>query len=105
MTSCITYKEVFNDKYYVEEDKTSIVVENVNIGDWVGIKVNGQKHYNLLVTGINERTLTVSKHVDNVKHYYPIHIPYIEKLEVQIPDPMYTLGAGYTSLLLIFFLL
>lgn len=106
LSSCYTYKEVLNDKYYVEENKVRVLVEKLEVGDWIQVKVNGKNYSGLQVTGIDDKTLSVSmRNSEGVVRYYPLYIPYIEKLELQVPDPMYTLGAGYTSLLLLFFLL
>ena len=106
LSSCYTYKDVLNDKYYVEENKVKVLVEKLEVGDWIQVKVNGKNYSGLQVTGIDDKTLSVSmRNSEGVVRYYPLYIPYIEKLELQVPDPMYTLGAGYTSLLLLFFLL
>jgi len=105
LTSCYTYKEVFNDKYYVEDNKTEVLMESVAVGDFIQIRINGKTHHSLKVTGIKDQILSVSKYIDGTLHYYTLYIPYIEKLEKQVADPMYTLGVGYTSLLILFFLL
>ena len=105
LSSCFTYKEVFNDKYYVEENKTEVLMASVAVGDQIQIRVNGKTHHYLMVTGINDQILSVSKYIDGIQHYYKVYIPYIEKLEKQTPDPMYTLGAGYSAMLLFIFLL
>ena len=106
LSSCYTYKEVFNDKYNVEEDKVGVLVEKLEVGDWIYVRVNGKKYGNLQVTGITDQILSVSMwNSEGVASYYPLYIPYIQKLELRVQDPMYTLGAGYTALLLIFFLL
>ena len=106
LASCYTYKEVFNDKYYVEEDKPGALAENLEVGDLIFVRVNGKDFTNLQVTGVSEQTLSVVWYNhQGMKDYHTIYIPFIQKLEVQIPDPMYTLGAGYSSLLILFFLL
>ena len=106
LSSCYTYKEVFNDKYYQEPDKHVVVGEKVEAGDWIYVVVNDREFRNLRVTAIQNETLSVSVwEAGELKSYHSLHIPYIQKLEVQVPDPMYTLGAGYSSLLVIFFLL
>ncbi len=105
LTSCYTYKEVFNDKYHVEDNKTEVLRQSVAVGDLIQIRVNGKTHHYLKVTGITGQKLSVSKYIDGTLHHYIVYIPYIEKLEKQVADPMYTLGVGYTSLLILFFLL
>ena len=105
LASCYTYKEVFNDKYYVEEDKPGALAEKLEVGDRIFVRVNGKDFTNLLVTGVKDQTLSVVWYNEGMKRYHTIYIPYIQKLEVQITDPMYTLGAGYSSLLILFFLL
>ena len=105
LTSCYSYKEVFNDKYYVEDNKKEVLTESIEVGDFIQIRVNGKTHHSLRVTGINDQILSVSKYIDGKEHYYTLYIPFIEKLEKQVADPMYTMGVGYTSILILFFLL
>ncbi len=106
LSSCYTYKEVFNDKYYVEKDKVGVLVEKLEVGDWIYVKVNSKNYRSLQVIRIDDKTLSVSMwNSEGVVSYHPLYIPYIQKLELRVPDPMYTLGAGYSSLLLLFFLL
>ena len=106
ISSCYTYKEVFNDNYYVEEDKVEVLLEKLEVGDWIYLEINGKKYRDLKVTGIDDQTLSIAMYnSEGVASYYPLYIPYIQKLELRVPDRMYTFGVGYSSLLLLFFLL
>ena len=105
LSSCYTYKEVINDKYAVGQNKEETITENIKIGDNILLVLNGKTYTNLTVTGIDEQMLSISRHVDGVQFFHLIYIPYIQKLEKLVPDPMYTLGAGYSALLVLIFLL
>ena len=106
LASCYTYKDVFDVRYDSQDGMEATLLDNVEKGDWIMVKINDKSYGGLQVTGIDANSISVMRFLpDGRKNYHILYLSYIQKLEVQVPDPMYTIGAGFSALLMFFYIL
>ena len=105
---CYSYNGVFDKESDPLAGRIEAAVSEIRSGDYINIVVRGEDHRDLQVLNITNgtrgcRISTLSPYPDY--QYSTVSVSEIDRLEVRRPDSTYTLGAGYSTLLLLFFLL
>ena len=105
-SSCVQYKYVLKNDPQNPSSEVEEAYKEVEPGDWVTVVVNSRTFNHLEVTDIDSQKMNVRQYItaDTWKSH-TVYLEYIDKLIVEDLEMTYPIGAPFTAVLVILFLL
>lgn len=105
MTSCVYYTPVV-DKNTPPNEIAKKVQEEIEVGDWVRLKIYNNVYYNLEVMHIDQEKIVVVRHSpDRPDATYEIYLQYVQELTIMDTEITYPIGGPLTALIILMYLL
>ena len=105
MASCVYYTPVI-DKNTPSHEVVTVVQEELEVGDWIKLKINNNIFFNLEVMHIDEDKISVVRHSKELPDArYDIYLEYVQELTIMETEVTYPIGGPLTALLILMYLL